>query len=492
VTKQPRCHGFTEDHWEEVYGHDAEEYISAQGNYKYDAHHRFLNGAMAADWRCCGFIALPLMYRWGTMITIEEKFDECCMCIRRSMEEDDQENEHIHTMLGPAISVNFAHAAGFTYLLDKLAPVLVDAGLTYSAADETVGANAVAFIPPLGAKTKDANINTMESAKWWAKCAHVLTSSNLGVTTAQVLAEMPSVEDAISFGMTFTKISMPNATCGHGFNLFYPLAVVAEKLGDYAKSLEYIDAGLSTDLLKAGTPLPMSRAVFSVLRGRVLASAGRRAEAGGALEAAAAAASGLGMWVTEAQALLELKLCVLDHIGHSEHGSRRLGVALRKLKGPAAKLSQLLKGGLNASELMALPVPDAGYRVEYEAAGEADDEDSSVVALREELHGLRLKELRKRARESGLTDDELDDAVDDSGDPKAALVALLLAKHAAERAAAAPADDEEEKVERLKGLKLSELRRTAAEAGVAHEALEDALDSEEPKAAVVALLLALA
>ena len=177
---------------------------------------------------------------------------------------------------------------------------------------------------------------------------------------------------------------------------FYTAAAVCQKLQAYDRALEYIDAALSRDLDKAGTLLPISRVSSQILRGHILASLERLPDAGKALETAAAEAHQYGVRLYEAQALLELKLCVLDHIGHSEHGSRRLGAALRKLKGPAAKLSQLLKGGLDASELMALPVPDAGYRVVYEAAGEADGEESSVVALREELHGLRLKELRKR------------------------------------------------------------------------------------------------
>jgi hypothetical protein len=70
----------------------------------------------------------------------------------------------------------------------------------------------------------------------------------------------------------------------------------------------------------------------------------------------------------------------------------------------------------------------AGSDATAEAAAEPEQESSgaSVSALREELRGLRLKELRKRAREAGLTDDALDDAVDESSDPKAAVVALLL------------------------------------------------------------------
>ena len=58
------------------------------------------------------------------------------------------------------------------------------------------------------------------------------------------------------------------------------------------------------------------------------------------------------------------QVCVLDGMGHSEHGSRRLAVALRLLTGPAELLTPLLQG-LDAAELMRLPAPEAGYEVEY-------------------------------------------------------------------------------------------------------------------------------
>ena len=233
----------------------------------------------------------------------------------------------------------------------------------------------------------------------------MLVSTNLGVSAQQVLAELPSVEETIGFAMVYKNVGMPHATCSHAFNLFYPLAAASEKLGDYDKSLEYIDAGLSTDITRAGTQLPIARAVFTILRGRVLATAGRRVEAGAALEGAATASNGLGLWVTEALALLELKLCVLDPMGHSEHGSRRLGAALRKLKGPADKLNQLLKGGLDAAELMAMPLPDPSHTVVYDVQGKGAGEGAisdQLARLRAEYEGLKTMALHARAVSEGL------------------------------------------------------------------------------------------
>ena len=55
--------------------------------------------------------------------------------------------------------------------------------------------------------------------------------------------------------------------------------------------------------------------------------------------------------MVEALALLDLKLCVLDAMGHADHASRRLGAVLRLLSSPAELFTPMLKG-LDAAELM--------------------------------------------------------------------------------------------------------------------------------------------
>ena len=104
--------------------------------------------------------------------------------------------------------------------------------------------------------------------------------------------------------------------------------------------------------------------------------------------------------------------------------------------------------------------------------------DPSDTGLRAELTSLRLKELRARAKAEGVDADRLDDAMDED-DPNEAVVQLLLdAQSAAEGAR-----------EQLSGLRLKELRARASQAGHSAEDLEDAIDSDEPKAAVIELLL---
>jgi hypothetical protein len=118
-------------------------------------------------------------------------------------------------------------------------------------------------------------------------------------------------------------------------------------------------------------------------------------------------------------ALRDLKLLVLDKLGHGQHGARRLGAALRLFAGPA-ELVPMLKG-LDAAELVSLDPPEPGYRVACEG------EDAAVVALRAELQALRMTALQLRAESEGLNPGQIDDAVD-SAQPRAELIALILAR----------------------------------------------------------------
>ena len=122
----------------------------------------------------------------------------------------------------------------------------------------------------------------------------------------------------------------------------------------------------------------------------------------------------------EAFALRDLKLCVLDAMGHADHGSRRLGAVLRKLSSPAELLTPMLKG-LDAAALLALDAPEGGYELVYEI------EHGSMVALRQELECLGLRELRRRAKEAGVEEEALEEALDTDA-PKVVVIELLLSK----------------------------------------------------------------
>ena len=113
------------------------------------------------------------------------------------------------------------------------------------------------------------------------------------------------------------------------------IAQVCEKLGEHATPLTYTAGVLQTDLTKAGTTHPSVRIHAYLLQGRAHAALGHTAAAGAGFESAAEEAHRYGYFLWEVFALRDLKLLVLNGMGHSEHGSRRLGSALHVLKGPA-------------------------------------------------------------------------------------------------------------------------------------------------------------
>ena len=90
--------------------------------------------------------------------------------------------------------------------------------------------------------------------------------------------------------------------------------------------------------------------------------------------------------------------------------------------------------------------------------------------------------MRKRARDSGVDSTLLEDAAD-SDDPKSAVIELLIA----DQLSSAGPSEVDLRAE-LELLRLKELRGRAKAAGISTDALEDAADSDDPKSAVIELL----
>ena len=106
--------------------------------------------------------------------------------------------------------------------------------------------------------------------------------------------------------------------------------------------------------------------------------------------------------------------------------------------------------------------------------------------------GLKLKQLRKRARDEGVELDQVDFALDED-DPKSAMVELLLANFMISKTIASREAEEQalRDLEReLRQLNVKGLRERAKDEGVDADAVDFALDEDDPKSALVALLLA--
>lgn len=291
-----------------------------------------------------------------------------------------------------------------------------------------------------------------------------------------------------------------------------PAAVIAmasacEKYSRPKEALLYATAALDPDLTRCGTRNPQTRALAMAIQGRSYAALGRTSDAAHALDAAAEVARTAGFWLLEAFALRDLKLLVLDPLGHGKHGSQRLGAVLRLLTGPVERLSPMM-GGLDAAELAALEAPDPTYRLSYPSPSPTSATDAAgpgpvTRVSTEELQALGVWALQKRVIASGtVAEQAVIDAVNGPA-PKAELIRLLLAVATTTITASTPAPASaasgvaadsaaahtQLRVEELSGMRLMALHRRAVVEGVRAEAVEDAMDSAQPKARLIELLL---
>ena len=295
----------------------------------------------------------------GFVFRREKDVDQSLEVLQKLSSKDASVNEGfaldcISWMLGLPTWGSYFHFTGITYGREKMVALMTELGMDYHNAHKTCDTCVTPWIRSRGDTTMNAHAYTAEFMGYKAQMTHVLISTNPGVSKEEVMANLPSIHEVIQAVHTWDRCSLPHTVVGIYKNLFNDVAAVCEKFEAYELALEYVDAALSPDLTKGGTRFAISRVDSHMLRGRVLAALGRTAEAGVALETAAEEAKQHGLRLYEAFALRDLKLHVLDHAGHSDHGSRRLGAVLRQLKGPASKLTPLMQG-LDAAELIAMP-----------------------------------------------------------------------------------------------------------------------------------------
>ena len=135
---------------------------------------------------------------------------------------------------------------------------------------------------------------------------------------------------------------------------------------------------------------------------------------------------------------------------------------------------------------------EIGARGRADAVVAADPSDSEQTcglqphaALREELGSLKVSALEQRALAEGASADATEDALDDD-DPKAALIELVVLCADSSGSSSGEAELRRE----LEGLRLKELRARARSEDVGAEAMTAAMDSDDPKAALVEALVA--
>ena len=109
-----------------------------------------------------------------------------------------------------------------------------------------------------------------------------------------------------------------------------------------------------------------------------------------------------------------------------------------------------------------------------------------------EYEGLKVMALHARAVAEGVESAQLEDAMEGER-PKAALIALLLAKHTAGTSAIVArrrAELQAKRREELEALKVLELHKRAVGCeGIGTAEVEEAMEADKPRLALVALLL---
>jgi hypothetical protein len=411
--------------WDAAYGEGGAWLTEAANEYSYDKCHTILNAAVSGDMiMVTPVLSAPLALHYGDLPQALENFDKTVPAVHRILAEPNLVAEFINKAMFAMSVPTYAYITE----LDRNEAVLgmlEAAEFTWSTTDAAIERDLATapYIRPFGDSTKNVHFMSAEHLSLMVKSGCLLMTKQ-SVSAEAFTSDLPSLDDAIKGLVQCDGGCNLHSTHGPGLNAFVSVACVHEKLGNPEEALVWATAGMSTDLKKAGTRLPVSRVLLQSIQGRALAALGRNTEAGIALEAAAAEAHRFGLWLYEAFALRDLKLLVLDQMSRSEsdHGSRRLGAVLRLLKGPADALTPLLKG-LKADDLMALPPPDASYKVVYPQSS-----DEAHGGLRVELQAMKLSALKKQAKAEGVSSEALDET-DDADDIKAAVIELLVALH---------------------------------------------------------------
>eukprot|EP01052_Picozoa_sp_SAG31_P019383 SAG31_NODE_1409_length_8471_cov_12.764931_6_plen_797_part_00 len=491
--------------WDGSYGEGGAWLTEAANEYSYDKCHAILNAATSSNIIIVTpILSFPLAVHWGDIQQALKNFDKTVPAVHRILSEPNSAAEFVNKMVFGTSTPTYIYT---TYpelgRNEAVVGLLEAAEFTWSKADTTMDKASLQapYVRPFGDSTRNVHFITCEHVSLMAKCGYLLMSKQ-PVSVEAFTSELPSVDDLIRGIVQGDGGCNVHSTHGPGFNVFLSVACVHEKLGNPEAALCWATAGMSADSKKAGTNLPVSRVLLQSIQGRALATLGRNAEAAIALESAAGEAHRFGLWLYEVFARRDLKLLVLDQMGscHSDHASKCLGATLRLLKGPAKSLTPLLKG-LKADELMVLPPPDESYDVVHALSS---SQSSDEATLRHELSGLQLKDLWKRAKEAGITAGDLDEAMD-SDTPEEALIRYLVQQSQGKRSELLSGGSDGSEAggstytttidhsalrAEYEGLQTMKLYSRAVAEGVDATAIEDAMERDKPKAALVELLLA--
>jgi hypothetical protein len=499
-----------------MFGEDGQHCLTGVTAYDYDKHHSRL--AEAVNFNPILFLgATPVVLglHYGDLDAIRMAVDNLVETVTRALQEPERQSTWPAqvTML---TSISWPHIFGYSNEFGSSFREAI--GSTWSeievCVDET--AKEVVWFAPRGQQPLTGSYAaSMDTICCIAKCNSALCFGEPTVSKQQMQA-FPSPHELSQFARADKTVYTDGKPCSPMHLMTCPhlvAAMASEQYGLDDQALGYVDVIHNVDVQLGGDWRPSSHILAHLIKGRVMARRDQMRTASAAFEAAFAQAEQLELWLLAAFALRDLKVCILDGMGHGMHGSRRLGVVLRRLKGPSERLSELLSG-LDVGEIVSLAPPEAGVQVAIDYKDKDEDTQATLPqrtgtkvagvaaaaaadlerSLRQELQGLRLTALQKRAASEGVEQEVIEDATD-SDQPKDNLIALVIQHVAASNAERDQAAEEETAAalealrQDLEGMRLTALQRRAASEGVEETQIDNAMDGEDPKAGIVALIL---
>jgi hypothetical protein len=317
--------------------------VKGMEKYDFDTWHTFLIVNNNVDcftlWVDYAFLAI----HYGNMQGVYMCIDKSMEALRASMEMPEQTSELTGIMFAVPMNAIFMCEVGVPmHFRNTLCDMIEMYQMTFAGAHKVVDQQQHHAIRPRGDKTMNRYLLSAEFVTFMCEGSHVLLASVLPASRDDILERLLSVDEIIEFSMLHDSCAA-HSSFVFTINPFIMAAAVCEKLEKHERTLVYAAGALCKDLTRAGGGGPTTRTVALSMQGRAYAALGRTHEAAVAFEAAAETARHYQLWLFEAFALRDLKLSVLDQMGQGEHGSRRLGVVLRLLAGPAKLLTPLLK-----------------------------------------------------------------------------------------------------------------------------------------------------
>ena len=119
-------------------------------------------------------------------------------------------------------------------------------------------------------------------------------------------------------------------------------------------SQAFIDWNESHTWYEGADEKPLSKTIFAQVKGRLLSKKSNKAQAEKEFERAIEIATEYELWLAAALVLRDMLVHVHTSGSRNTSTQKRLGGILRKLKGPANMLTDLLGNQLDATKLMLL------------------------------------------------------------------------------------------------------------------------------------------